>query len=127
MDNFDRAFAITVGDALGAMAREDARKLWDDLRCQYVPWVLALTLFDAAVAHGAPLAVRWLQTALGEPQDGQMQASLLGAIARGDAEAAAREMLARRAHHMAGMPGFGTLGLGWLRRLMLAVFQAAPG
>ena len=101
------------------------RDYWAPLRCDEMPWAIALSTFDASVNSGTRTAARWLQTAVKVSSDGAIGAITLAAVARADPHEIAAELIARRLHLMAGLPGWGAFGLGWSRRLARLAMQAA--
>lgn len=114
---------LTLDDARAIYARD----YWRPLRCDEMPWAVALAVFDAGVNSGVPTSARWLQAALGVAVDGQLGPRTMGALASRDPFDLAAELLARRGHAMAAMPTFGVHGLGWYRRVMRLAFQSASG
>jgi len=101
------------------------RDYWAPLRCDEMPWAIALSVFDAGVNSGTGTAARWLQTAVKARADGAIGPMTLAAVAKADPHEIAAELIARRLHLMAGLPGWGAFGLGWSRRLAKLAMQAA--
>jgi lysozyme family protein len=90
-----------------------------------MPLPLAIVMFDAAVNNGVGRAVRWLQGALGVPEDGVIGPQTRAALQAADHALVMHEVHARRIHHMASLQNWGTFGLGWSRRLAALPHQAA--
>lgn len=86
---------------------------------------VALVLFDAAVNAGLRRAVIWLQQAAALPPDGVLGANSLKAVKMADAQALAREMLARRIDFYARLPSWQDFGLGWSRRVIALASEIA--
>ena len=114
-----------------ALTRDDAKAIfrahyWVPIEGDRLPPVLALIVFDAAVNNGLGRATRWLQGALGVPEDGAIGPGTLAAL---DAHAGSgvtlcADYLARRTDYMARLPGWQVFGLGWARRLCALPFNA---
>jgi lysozyme family protein len=101
---------------------------WDRVRCDDLPPQLALLVFDAAVNNGVDRATRWLQGAVGTPEDGVIGpgtlAALTDALARQGGAAICAEFMARRMDFMANLPTWREFGLGWARRLSALPYQS---
>lgn len=113
-----------------ALTLDQAREIyrsdfWAPLRCDDLPWPVALVLFDGAVNSGAGTAAKWLQTALSVPSDGQIGPVTLAAAAKRAPADLAAEIIARRVYLMTGLAGWGVFGLGWSRRIARLAMQAA--
>jgi lysozyme family protein len=100
-----------------------------------LPGPLALLAFDAAVNSGVGNAARWLQRAVGAPDDGAVGPQTIAAVTRRAAAtgvaAVCAEMLAQRIAFMTANPGewaqFGARDgkpLGWPRRLFQLAYQS---
>lgn len=79
---------------------------------------VAMVAFDAAVNAGLRRSVCWLQQAAGLAADGVLGPKTLAAFNNADALALAREALARRIDFYSRVPGWGSFGLGWTRRVI---------
>lgn len=106
----------------GAIYRE---RYWTPCRCGEMPWPVALVVFDCAVNMGVGRAARLLQMALRVPADGAIGPKTLAALASADALAVAREIQAQRIMAYVALPGWGRFGLGWTRRAMSVMADAA--
>lgn len=113
--------SITLDDAKAIYRRD----FWQKLRCGDMPWPIALSVFDAGVNSGPGAAARWLQTAVRVAADGAIGPITLAAVARADPHEVTAELIARRLQLMTSLPGWGTFGLGWSRRLARLAMQAA--
>jgi lysozyme family protein len=82
---------------------------------------LRLIVVDSAVLHGVGRAVRWLQQALGAPQDGAIGAATLAALAKADPGAIARKVLALRFAFIGALldadPKEVVFAKGWISRV----------
>jgi lysozyme family protein len=94
------------------------RDYWAKVGADKLPPPLALVLFDAAVNNGPSRAARWLQQAVGVPQDGVVGPLTLAAVAKHQLADTIAEFQARRSLYMLTLPTVGTFGLGWARRLV---------
>jgi len=106
---------------LSTFSREQAiaiykRDFWDRLKCDNLPWPVALVLFDTAVQHGSTNASRWLQQALNVKADGII-GDITTRAAWATSLAALEDLLSARAFWYAGCGGFLHFGRGWMRRL----------
>lgn len=108
---------------IAALSQADAqaiyqRDYWSRIAGDGLALPLALVTFDAAVNAGVARAVTWLQQAAGLRADGVLGPVTLAALRSGDAQALAREALARRIDFSARLPGWSNFGLGWSRRFV---------
>lgn len=99
------------------------RDYWNVLRCEEMPWPLAMLVFDCGVNQGIQVAAKTLQKALGVVQDGS-----LGKITMLQARKAGMEtcalFLADRALRYTGTRNFDRFGRGWLKRLFMIAMEA---
>lgn len=93
------------------------RDYWNVIHGNELPSALAVVVFDAAVNHGVPTAVRLLQLSLGVEDDGVLGPETLAA-AQTRGPASLDNFMARRALYYAGLSSVARFGLGWFRRLM---------
>jgi lysozyme family protein len=95
---------------------------WNACRCDELPPVLALLVFDAAVQHGTHMATRMLQTTIGAMPDGRIGPKTLSAAWRFSRENTV-EFLSRRAKYYTDIvisdPRQHRFTRGWHRRLFL--------
>jgi len=100
---------------------------WLRARCDAMPYMLALPLFDAAVNAGVHRAATFLQAALHVRTDGRIGPKTLAAVDALDDDGRERvlvDMVARRCKHYALLSTVEAFGLGWFRRA-LETFSAA--
>lgn len=103
------------------------RDYWLASRCDAMPYMLALPVFDAAVNCGPRRAATFLQYALNVRADGLIGPKTLAAIEALDEDGRERvliDMLALRCKHYAGLATVRDFGRGWFRRT-LETFRAA--
>jgi lysozyme family protein len=78
LDYYERTYRPPPADIpayIRALTREQAIEIyrvcyWLPARCDTLPWMLALPMFDAAVQHGVQMAIRLLQYAVRVNSDG---------------------------------------------------------
>lgn len=103
------------------------RDYWLASRCDAMPYMLALPLFDAAVNCGVRRAATFLQYALNVRADGVIGPKTLAAVDALDEDGRERvliDMLALRCKHYGSLPTVRDFGRGWFRRT-LETFRAA--
>lgn len=94
------------------------RDYWQPCRCEDLPPLIAIELFDAAVNSGVGQAVRWLQRALGVADDGAIGPLTLSAAASSGATAAlCARMLGERLAFASSLSTWPSFGRGWARRI----------
>lgn len=93
------------------------RAYWDAVRAEELPPALRYAVFDAAVNSGAGQAIRWLQRAVGVPDDGRIGSVTLMAARAAQPDFAVRRMLAQRLRFMTGLPNWSSFSRGWSRRV----------
>ncbi len=98
---------------------------WLPARCEQMPWPVALGLFDMAVNAGVRTATRCLQRAIGTKDDGVWGPLSQKALEGRDPVRVARDLAAERMRHYAAIDGWGRYGLGWAKRAIDAVLEAA--
>jgi lysozyme family protein len=108
------------------------RDYWRICRCDELPNVLAIAVFDAAVNHGPFLAIEMLQRAIRTKPDGIIGPNTLAAIDRQNHNDLLTLYLARRGRKYARIVMNDTSQsiflLGWMHRLtklQFATYQAA--
>ena len=102
-------------DEASAIYRRD---YWQACRCDELPPLIALALFDSAVNVGPARAIKWLQAAVHANQDGVVGDETLGKAQALDPVLTAQELLAQRLAFYGKLPNFGAFGLGWCRRTL---------
>lgn len=97
---------------------------WQAPRCDDLPTILRLPVFDTAVNMGVNAAVILLQKTVGSIPDGIVGPNTLEAAHRTDGLDAVSEYVARRALRYAELDHVSRYGLGWYRRLV-SVYRTA--
>jgi lysozyme family protein len=90
---------------------------WNELY-ERLPFVVAFSVFDAAVNSGTQRSVKWLQEAVGAQQDGILGTKTLAAAVAEPADRVVRRINAARPKFMTGLNTWGTFGKGWARRIV---------
>lgn len=98
---------------------------WLRTRCDVLPMAVALLVFDSAVNNGPSKAIEFLQESLGVAADLVIGPVTLRAIEEADATDLLNEYMARRMFFMGTLPGWTRFGLGWSRRLLRVLRDAA--
>mgnify|MGYP003398824534 FL=1 len=112
--------SLTAADA----KRVYRRDYWEFVSGDALPWPLSYFVFDAAVNQGAAPAIRMLQQALGVEADGVIGPQTLAAVGRFPQSEVCSLFLALRGVRYTGTHGFKHYGLGWFKRLFLALWDA---
>jgi lysozyme family protein len=112
--------ALTLERAKGIYARD----FWGPAGCDAVPDGARFALFDLAVNSGVRTAVKLLQHAVGETEDGVLgPRTITAATSMPPARLVAR-LCAARLKLMTDLQTFDTFGRGWTRRV-LSILQEA--
>lgn len=94
---------------------------WNPCRCDELPDVLAVAVFDMAFNSGESDAIEALQKACGAHVDGEIGPQTIAAAHRADSDALLRFLMARGAHIQDTIaddpPQLGNLE-GWINRLL---------
>lgn len=113
-----------AGLTLGRAKAIYLRDFWGAAGCDAVPDGVKFDLFDMAVNSGVRAAVKTLQMAVGETQDGILgPRTLQAAQSMPDARISARFNGARLGF-MTSLPTWPTFGRGWARRIADNLMQA---
>lgn len=104
------------------MTRERAaflyrRDFWNPVRGDDLPAGLDLVAFDAAVNSGVSRGAKWVQRALGVPDDGKIGPATIAAAKKADVPAVIEKALANRLGFLMALKTWPTFGRGWKRRL----------
>lgn len=94
--------------------RED---YWDRIKINDLPAAIRYAVFDAAVNSGPAQAIKWLQAALGETQDGIIGPRTISASQQLDANALKLAVLSQRLRFMTNLSTWPAFGKGWARRI----------
>jgi lysozyme family protein len=105
--------ALTAADAKAIYRRD----YWGPAGCETVPECLRLHLFDAAVNSGVRGAIKMLQRAVGETEDGILGPRTLAAINSMPGTRLVARMSGARLAFMADLPQWPAFGRGWARRI----------
>jgi lysozyme family protein len=113
---------LTLADA-EAIYRSD---YWAPIRGAILPAPLGVIVFDAAVNNGVEQAIRFLQEAVGVPNDGDFGPETANGLARvaNDIPSVAADFMALRTDFMARNPKWQLFGKGWSVRLQKLPLQA---
>ena len=112
--------SLTLADA----KRIYHRDFWIFISGDALPWPLSYFVFDAAVNQGVAPAIRMLQQALGVEADGIIGPQTLAAVGRFPQSEVCSLFLALRGVRYTGTRNFNIYGLGWFKRLFLALWDA---
>jgi len=110
------------GEDIAGMTIDRAREIylrdyWGPAGCDAVPLAVKFDLFDMAVNAGVKAAVRCLQRAAGETDDGVLGPRTLQAVqSLPDARLVAR-FNGARLEHLASLHTWPAFGRGWARRI----------
>lgn len=100
------------------------RDFWGPAGCDVVPEPVRFDLFDMAVNAGPKTAVRYLQRAVGETQDGVIGPRTLQAVQSMPPARLLARFNGHRLEHMASLPTWPAFGRGWARRIAANLQQA---
>ena len=100
------------------------RDYWDRLRCDQMPYGVALTAFDFGVNAGVGVAARMLQGIVGASNDGIIGPASLRAINAKDPAVLLRDYTTERLRYYSGLNGWKHYSKGWTRRI-LSVYKSA--
>lgn len=110
------------GENIQGMTLERAKAIylrdyWGPAGCDGVPDTIKFDLFDAAVNMGVHAAIKLLQHAVGEAEDGQLGPLTLQAVQSTDPGRLLFRFQAARLVAYSGMGGWPESGRGWVRRV----------
>lgn len=114
MGQGSRAVRLITGTEIEAIYR---RQYWVAIRGDELPAGVDYCIFDAAVNSGPLRAAKWLQAALGVPQDGHIGLVTLGSARQANAASLAGSVCDRRLAFLKGLKTWGAFGKGWARRV----------
>jgi lysozyme family protein len=92
-------------------------RYWTAVRADELPAGIRYAMFDAAVNSGPGQAVRWLQRAVGVPDDGALGPRTLAAAGALSVDAVRMKLLAQRLRFMSNLPNWPAFSRGWARRI----------
>lgn len=90
---------------------------WDAVRADELPDEVRFAVFDAAVNSGTGRAIKWLQQAVNEVQDGVIGAMTLRAVRQNIPSIVATRLNGLRLLFMTNQPNWPAFGKGWARRV----------
>ncbi len=110
------------GEDIVGMTLERAKQIykheyWGPAGCDTVPAAIKFDLFDMAVNAGPRTAIRALQRAAGETDDGIIGPLTLQAVSSMPAARLIARFNGERLEHMASLPHWPAFGRGWARRI----------
>lgn len=110
------------GEDIAGMTLERAKAIyrrdyWGPAGCDAVPDALRFDLFDAAVNSGVPAAIRLLQRAVGEVQDGVLGPLTIQAASSMPAPRIVARFNGARLAMLADLPAWPAFSRGWARRI----------
>lgn len=109
---------ITIDEAKDIYRKE----YWVKARCDAMPEMLQLPVFDCAVNCGVTNTFKMLQRALGVVDDGKIGPVTLKALAKCIPSELWIRFMAERALHYSRSKQIEHFGRGWMRRLMDVAF-----
>jgi lysozyme family protein len=120
--NFGISQRAYPGEDIAGMTLERARFLyrrdyWGPAGCDAVPAGVRFDLFDMAVNSGVRAAVRNLQRAVGEVEDGVLGPRTLQAVSSMPVARLVARFNGHRLMLMAGLPTWPAFGRGWAKRI----------
>jgi lysozyme family protein len=110
------------GENIAGMTLERAKQLyardyWGPAGCEAVPPGIKFDLFDMAVNSGVRAAVKTLQRAAGETDDGILGPRTLQAVQSMRPDRLVARFNGHRLDLLASLPTWPTFGRGWARRI----------
>lgn len=90
---------------------------WAPAGCDVVPDGIKFDLFDMAVNAGVKAAVKCLQRASGETDDGVLGPRTIQAVQSMPAPRLSARFNGYRLEHLSGLPTWPAFGKGWARRI----------
>ena len=100
------------------------RDYWDTIQGDFLPWPIALTVFDMAFNSGVLQAVRTMQQALGVRPDGIMGPKTLEAAKNCNPKTFVIQYMYRRFIFMHSLRNWAANRNGWMRRLFIMTVNA---
>lgn len=98
---------------------------WTESKCDRMPGAVAFQVFDAAVNHGVKQANKFLQRAIGVPDDGVIGLQTLGKLSTMAPAAVVLAFNAEREEFYTFLDTWGSFGKGWSRRVATNLRYAA--
>lgn len=114
----ERPVTEITEDEISAVYHE---KYWVEAECDRWWWPLSLAVFDAAVQHGPPRAIRLLQEAAGAKVDGDVGPETIGKVAEMDRDLLLHELMWNRLEYYGRIvqddESQAVFLLGWIQRM----------
>lgn len=109
-------------EQLRAISDEEVERIyrdgyWEPVRGDDLPPGLDLVAFDAAVNSGVSRGAKWLQKALGAPEDGMIGPETLEAAKTADRLLVINSACIYRLNFLRSLSHWDTFGRGWQRRV----------
>ena len=105
-------------DLTQSFAKIIYRKLyWDAVSAEQLPDEVRYAVFDAAVNSGTGRAIKWLQQAVNEKQDGVIGSMTLRAVRQSRPSVTAARINGIRLTFMTNLSNWPAFGKGWARRI----------
>jgi len=89
---------------------------WEKSRCDELPDMIRLMMFDSAVNQGPARAAQFLQRALGITDDGVIGPKTLAAARKVDPITLLVKVFQKRMDHYTALKNFNNFGRGWTNR-----------
>jgi lysozyme family protein len=90
---------------------------WSEIRADELPDALRFDLFDTAVNSGVAQAAKFLQRAVGVPDDGIIGPQTLAAVRDADPQLIDKRFNGHRLRFMADLKAWPDFARGWARRI----------
>jgi len=97
---------------------------WTPLLANQLPEQVRFDVFDGAVNSGVTQSAKWLQRALGVPDDGVIGPRTLAAAAMVPGGVLKAQYNGQRLAFMASLPNWPSFGKGWARRIAKNLMEA---
>lgn len=113
-----------AGMTLQRAAQIYRRDYWGPAGCDALPEDVRFDVFDMAVNSGVKTAIRTLQGAVGEDQDGILGPRTLQAVQSMPAAQLKSRLSGARLLMLTSLPTWGVFGKGWARRIATNLMRA---
>lgn len=97
---------------------------WTPIKADQLPEALRYPMFDAGVNSGTAQATKWLQRALGVPDDGKIGPVTLGTANFQDPQKTLSRFVGHRLEFMTNVKSWDSFGKGWARRVASLLKEA---
>ena len=111
------------------LTKDQAREIyykdfWKKMRCDQMPYSVALNVFDFGVNAGSSQSAKTLQRALGVSQDGIIGKITLGKLKSSDNKQVIALFVGYRVSFYQGLSTFKVFGAGWLKRTLETLIES---